>query len=134
MYNSNFFNKQVILLIIRFLQRLFLFTSKKEHVHVNVLAWGGPCSEILTNNYGYITRATTRITVTRAIFFWERILKTIKQRNNNFIKNIFVFLLNNFIWTNKRGKTKLCFLPFGRNNFVHQENKNIIDKIVVSLF
>ena len=37
----------------------------------------------------------------------ERILKRIKQGNKNFIKNIIVFFLNNFIWTNMKFKTKL---------------------------
>ena len=52
------------------------------------------------------------------IVSWERILKTIKQRNKNFIKNIIVFLLNNFIWTNKK-QIKFCFyLPIGaKKNF-----------------
>ena len=38
---------------------------------------------------------------------WERILKTIKQRTNNFTKNIIVFLLNNFIQTKGRNKILL---------------------------
>ena len=63
----------------------------------------------------------------------ERILNTIKQRNNNFIMNILVFLLNNFIWTNKSEETKLYFLPNGGNKVVHQESKNILAEIVVSL-
>jgi len=46
--------------------------------------------------------------------FASRIQKTRKQRNKNFTKNIIVFLLNNFIWTNRRGETQLCFLPIGR--------------------
>ena len=46
--------------------------------------------------------------------FRERILKTIKQRSKNLIKNIIVFLLDNFIWTKRRGETKLWFLPIGR--------------------
>ena len=71
---------------------------------------------------------------------WERILKTITQRSNNFIKSILVFLLNNFIWTNRRRETKLYFLPIGPNklsigpNKIVQENKSIPDKILALLF
>ena len=36
------------------------------------------------------------------LLYRERILKTIKQRNKNFIQNIIVFLFNNFIWTNRK--------------------------------
>ena len=50
------------------------------------------------------------------------------QRNNNFIKNILVFLLNHFIWTNERGETKLYFLPIG------WRRKNVIKKILVFLW
>ena len=83
------------------------------------------------------------------------------QRNNNFIKNILVFLLNHFIWTNERGETKLpsywlkkkkchqensCFLV---NNFIWTNErgetklyflpigwrrKNVIKKILVFLW
>jgi len=42
--------------------------------------------------------------------------------------------LNNFIWTNRRGETKLYFLPIGGNRIVHQKNKNILDEILVLLF
>ena len=72
--------------------------------------------------------------VNPTFLLWERILKTIKQRNNNFIKSYLVFLLNNFIWTNRRGETKLYILPIGRNKIVHQENKTFLDEIIVSLF
>ena len=60
---------------------------------------------------------------------WKRILKTIKQRNNNFN-----FLLKNFIWTNRRGETELYFLPIGRTKIADQENKNILDEIVALCF
>ena len=40
-------------------------------------------------------------------------------------------MVNNFIW---RGETKLNFLPIGRNKIVYQDNKNILDEILVSLF
>ena len=72
--------------------------------------------------------------VNPTFLLWERILKTIKQRNNNFIKNYPVFLLNNFIWTNMRGETKLYFLPIGRNKIVDLENKTFLDEIIVLLF
>jgi len=47
-----------------------------------------------------------------------------------------VFLLNNFIWANRKGETKLYFLPIGRNKIIGntRENKNILDEILVSLF
>ena len=40
----------------------------------------------------------------------------------------------NFIGTNRKGETKLYFLPIVQNNIVHQENEKILDKILVSLF
>ena len=40
----------------------------------------------------------------------------------------------NFIGTNRKGETKLYFLPIVQNNIVHQENNKILDKILVSLF
>ena len=57
-----------------------------------------------------------------------------KQRNNNFTKNIIVFLLNNVSWANRKGETTLYFLSFGRITIVHQRNKNILDDILVLLF
>ena len=45
------------------------------------------------------------------------------KRNNNFTKNIIVFLMKKFISTNRKGETKL-----GRNKIVHQGN------LVKSLF
>ena len=54
----------------------------------------------------------------------------IKQRNNNFIKNILVFLINNFISTNGK-EVKFCSSPIGSNKIVRQEIKNIPDEIVV---
>ena len=43
--------------------------------------------------------------------------------------------MNNFILRNRKGETKLSYLPIGRNKIVHQEtNKNFLDEIVVSLF
>ena len=46
------------------------------------------------------------------------ILKSIKQRNKNIIKNINVFLLNHFIWTDRKVETKLYLLPIGQNKIV----------------
>ena len=43
------------------------------------------------------------------------VYKVRKQRNKNFTKNIIVFLLNNFIWTNRNGETNLYFLPVDPN-------------------
>ena len=51
----------------------------------------------------------------------------------NLIKNIIVFLSKNFIWTNRKGGTKLYFLPIGRNKIV-RENNNILNEILDSLF
>ena len=67
------------------------------------------------------------------VFSRIRILKTIEQ-NNNLIKNFLVFLINNLSSTNRKD-VKLCFSPpIGPNKIVQQENKNILDEIVVSLF
>ena len=56
-------------------------------------------------------------------FVLEQILKTIKQRNKNLIKNIFVSLLNNFISTNRK-EVKFCFYPpIGPNKIVQQEKE-----------
>ena len=52
--------------------------------------------------------------------------KTTKQY---FTKNIIVFLLNNVVWANRKGETKLYFLITGR-----KEKKNILDEILFSLF
>ena len=58
--------------------------------------------------------------------------RTIKQRNKNLIKNIFIFLL--FIWTIWK-KVKFCSAPpIGPNNIFQQQNKNILDEILVSFF
>jgi len=43
-------------------------------------------------------------------------------------------LLNNFNWTYRKIETKLYLLPIGPNKTVQQENNNIFDKILVSLF
>ena len=63
--------------------------------------------------------------------------KTIKQWNNNYIKNILVFLIYNLISTNRK-EVKCCFFPLiGPNKMVQRENKNILDDIfflVVLLF
>ena len=48
-----------------------------------------------------------------------------------FIENIIDFFLDNFIWANTNGESKLYFLPIGRNKIVHQENKNILNEILV---
>ena len=50
-------------------------------------------------------------------------LKTIKQRNKTFIKNILVILLNNFISTNKKEVNFLFSIPIGPNKIVQQEKK-----------
>ena len=52
-------------------------------------------------------------------------------QNNNFTKYIIVFLLDNFIWTNKKGETLLYFLPIGRNKIVHQEKFTPTGKLSV---
>ena len=44
------------------------------------------------------------------------------------------FIVEQYIWANWKGETKLYLLPIGRNTIVHQENKNILDEICVSLF
>ena len=59
----------------------------------------------------------------------RKIYKTRKQRSNNFTKNIIVFLMNNFISTNRKGETKLSSLPIG-----HQENKKKLVKLLFSCF
>ena len=41
--------------------------------------------------------------------------------------------MNNFIWKNRKGAKILYMLPIGENKIVHQENKNILDNILVSL-
>ena len=41
------------------------------------------------------------------------------------------FLLNNLIWTNRRGETKLYFLPIYWNKILHPENENILDEVLV---
>ena len=66
-------------------------------------------------------------------FFYQRKdlqnKKTTKQEFHT--KNIIVFFLNSFIWTNRKGETKLYFLLVEN---LHQENKNILDELLVSLF
>ena len=47
--------------------------------------------------------------------FWERILKTTKQWNNTYIKNIIVFLLNNFrfivlLFLKSASRSMFCFV------------------------
>ena len=49
-----------------------------------------------------------------------------------FTKNIIVFLMENFISTNRKGETKLSSLPIGRNKI--KKNNNILCEIIVSLF
>ena len=48
--------------------------------------------------------------------------------------NIFVFLVNNFISTNRKGSTKHNSPPIGLNKIDYQENKNILNETFVSLF
>ena len=49
--------------------------------------------------------------------------------------DIFFFILHFIISFPENGlKIKRYFLPIGRNKIVHQENKNILDEILVSLF
>ena len=67
------------------------------------------------------------------LIFRGRILKAIMKRNKILIKNIIVLLLNNFIGTNRKKKTKLYLLLVGPNKIVRQENNNILDEILVSL-
>ena len=60
--------------------------------------------------------------------------KQIKQRKKNSNKNIFVLFVDNFISTKRKG-VKFCFSPpIGWNKIDHQENKNILGEILVSLF
>ena len=64
-------------------------------------------------------------------FCWERIKKKAKKKQE-FQQEYFI--VEQYIWTNRKGETKLYLLPIGRNTIVHQENKNILDEICVSLF
>ena len=38
---------------------------------------------------------------------------------------------NSFIWANRKGETKLCYLSIGRNKFVHQETKIFLMKFLL---
>ena len=67
-------------------------------------------------------------------YYLERILKTRKQRNKNFIKNIFVFLTNNFITTNEKEAKFYFSLHIGQNKIVKKENNNFLGEILVSSF
>ena len=88
---------------------------------------------ILCISFGsnYHKHSTVQKNFIKLNYFRERILKTIKPRNKNLIKNIIVFLLNNCIWTNRKVETKLYLLPVGPNKIVQQENNNILDEILV---
>jgi hypothetical protein len=50
---------------------------------------------------------------------WERILKTIKQQNNETI----------FIWTNRKVETKLYLLPIGPDRIVYLFGCLVVFKI-----
>jgi len=67
------------------------------------------------------------------IFIYKTNQRTNLQ-NKKTKKHIIVFLLNNFIWTNIYIETIFYFLPNGRNKIIRQENKNILNEIIVSLF
>jgi len=55
-----------------------------------------------------------------------------KQESNQ--EYFFFFLMNNSI-SNNRKEVKFCFSPpIGPNKIVQQENNNILDEILVSLF
>ena len=55
-------------------------------------------------------------------YIFLQILKTIKQRNKNFFNIINVFLLDNFIWTNRKQVEFYFYLPIGPDKIVQQEN------------
>ena len=58
--------------------------------------------------------------------------KTTKQESH---QEYYCFLAEQFLFlTNRNGETIPYLLPIGRNKIVHQENYNIIDEILVSLF
>ena len=42
--------------------------------------------------------------------------------------------MNNFIWTNRKVETKLYLLLISPNKIFQQENNNILDEILFSLF
>ena len=46
------------------------------------------------------------------------------------MKSVFVFLLNNFIWNNKRGETKLYFLPMGQNKLFIKNQYSLLSSTV----
>ena len=49
--------------------------------------------------------------------------QTTKQQNKYRTKNIIVFLLNNFIWTNRKGETILYLLIISPNKIVCTNRK-----------
>ena len=78
--------------------------------------------------------------------YFENIISFLKQRGGGFKKQenketrnssrlyVFVFLMNNFITTN-RNEVKFCFSPtIGPNKIVPTENNNILVETLVSLF
>ena len=67
-------------------------------------------------------------------YIFLQILKTIKQRNKNFFNIIIVFLLDNFIWTNRKQVEFYFYLPIGPDKIVQRENNTILVEILVSLF
>ena len=66
----------------------------------------------------------------KSIFF--KVFQGNGLKNKIFTKNIIAILLNNFIWANRKGGTKLYYLTIGRNKIVHHEN--ILDEMCISLF
>ena len=59
-----------------------------------------------------------------------------QEKNETIIspRFFFVFLMYNFISTNRKGAKFWYSLPVGRNKIVHQENNNILGEIIASLF
>ena len=60
---------------------------------------------------------------------WEHDFKNKKTTKPEFHQEIIVFLQNNLISTNRRGEINL--LPIGQYKIFHQENKNILDEVLV---
>ena len=58
----------------------------------------------------------------KAIFFPGGGLKKNKTSKQESHQEYYGFLVENFIWTNRKGETILYLLPIGRNKIVHQEN------------
>ena len=85
---------------------------------VQMKRWGGGCRL-------RIPQKGARFKQTR-----ERIWKTWYQRIKNFTKNLIVFVLNNLIWTNRRGKTKIYFK---KNHFI-KKTKILLIKFLFRCF